>query len=402
MITQRNPSSRRTLLSQCVLGLSSALVLCSSFAFTQTTPSDTPPPAQKADPYQMQVQPPKPVEKPKPVVLSDQKLTSNGRMEIIRGMTAELGYARKPFPFGKTGITLKDGKIVNPSEEQLQEMMTMYGPAVKVGEPAHITEVRFKEKAIIFDINGGPEKKKKWYEHIEVGGMGGTVTPGQPTDTTNIHGSYVELAFDKFVPEVTTAQLKQLLDPLINFSAKSSTQAYLDTIPPPAKKAIGDHKALVGMNREMVTYALGRPPQKYRDKDGDTEYEEWIYGTPPQEVQFIRFVGDEVIRIETMKVDGTKTVRTEKEVVIPQDQPEVAQQGPQPAPGQPPQAQGQAQQQPPGGGTGDDQAPRPSLRRPGEEVGQPDPQGRPKTVPGPIPTGGQVPDQNDPANAPPQ
>jgi hypothetical protein len=31
-------------------------------------------------------------------------------------------------------------------------------------------------------------------------------------------------------------------------------------------------------------------------------------------VDFIRVVGDEVIRVETMKVDGEKVVRTEKEV----------------------------------------------------------------------------------------
>jgi hypothetical protein len=147
------------------------------------------------------------------------------------------------------------------------------------------------------------------------------------------------------------------------------------------------------MDREMVTYALGRPPQKYRDKDADgTEYEEWIYGAPPADVQFVRFVGDEVIRIETMKVDGTKVVRTDKEVVLPQQQPEVAQKETQPpAPGQNPP---QAQQTQPGGGTADDQgaSSRPSLRRPGEEVGQPNPQDRPKNIPGPVQTGGGSPD----------
>jgi hypothetical protein len=390
--------------TQRIFVLSSALVLYGSFSFAQSS-SSAPPPAQKADAYQMQVQPPKPDDKPKAVVIPDRKLTSQGRMEIIRGMTAELGYARKAFPFGKSGLTLKEGKLVDPTEEKLQEMLTVYGPAVKVGEPAHITDVKFKEKAIVFDINGGPERKKKWYEHIEMGGNGGIISPGQPSDNTNIHGSFVELTFDKFVPDLTPAQLKQLLDPVINFNAKSATQAYLDTIPPPAKKAIAEHKALVGMDRDMVTYALGRPPQKYRDKDADgTEYEEWIYGTPPADVQFVRFVGDEVIRIETMQVDGTKTVRTEKEVIIPQQQPEVAQQGPQPpTPGQQPQAQNQSQTQP-GGGTADsqDSSSRPSLRRPGEDVGQPPEQDRPKKIPGPVPTGGQVPDQTQPANTPPQ
>jgi hypothetical protein len=354
--------------------LLAAILLSSTCMWAQNPASATAdaPPAQNPDTFQVQ----KPEEK-KPVVLPDRKLTNEGRMNIIRGMTAELGFARKPFPFGKTGLTLKDGKLINPTEDKLQEMMMVYGPAVKPGERTRITDVRFKDKSIFFEINGGPQKKKKWYEHIQVGGMGGTVQPGQPTDDTNIHGSYVELAFDKFVPDATPEQLKQLLDPVINFNAKSATQAYLDTIPPKAKQAISDHKVLVGMDRDMVTYAKGRPPQKYRDKDGGTDYEEWIYGAPPQEVEFIRFVGDEVVRVETMKVDGQKVVRSEREITIKKEQPEVAQQQPQasPAPGNAPapqtqtptgQTQGASQD-----GSGDPAAGgRPSLKRPGEEVGQ--------------------------------
>ncbi len=67
----------------------------------------------------------------------------------------------------------------------------------------------------------------------------------------------------------------------------------------------------------MVLHAKGRPPKKVREKDGDSEYEEWIYGDPPQDVDFVRIVGDEVVRIETMKVGGQKIVRTENEVIIP-------------------------------------------------------------------------------------
>ena len=361
-----------------IYGLLSALVLAGSLAFSQDTKDKTPPPpAQKADSFQMDVNA---TQEKKPVVLPDVKLDNAGRMEIIRGMTAELGYARKAFPFGKVGITINaQGKLVSPTDQQLEEMLQVYGPAVKVGERAHITDVKFKDKAIIFEINGGPVKKKKWYEHVQISGMGGTVQPGQPDDNTNIHGSYVELVFDKFVPQATPEQLKQILDPVINFNAKSATEAYLDTIPAKAKQAIADHKVLVGMNREMVTYAKGRPPQKYRDKDGDTEYEEWIYGTPPQIVEFIRFVGDEVVRVEDMKVDGTKTVRTEKEVVLQPQQPEVAQQQQSQAPGASPQQQPTAQGQQPGGASDQGATSRPTLRRPGEEVGQqPDSKDRPK------------------------
>jgi hypothetical protein len=53
-----------------------------------------------------------------------------------------------------------------------------------------------------------------------------------------------------------------------------------------------------------------------REKDGETDYEEWIYGDPPQDVDFVRIVGDEVVRVETMKVGGQKIVRTEKEIIL--------------------------------------------------------------------------------------
>jgi hypothetical protein len=329
-------------------------------------------------------------EETKPVVIPDRRLTKDGKMDLIRGMTAEMGFARKPFPLGKTGLTLnaKSG-VITPDNQQLEEIMAAYGPALKPGDRARITDIKFKDKSVIFEINGGPQKKKKWYEHIQVSGMGGAVQPGQPTDNTNIHGSFVELSFDKFVPDLKTDQVKRLLDPVLNFNAKSATEAYLDTIPPQAKKAITDHKALVGMNREMVTYAKGRPPMKDREKDGDVEYEEWIYGTPPQDVEFIRFVGDVVVRIETMQVDGTKVVRTQPEVVLKKDEPEVAQD----ASGQPAASttQGQAQ---PTATQGADGGPvgRPTLRRPGEDttIGQPTPSDPAPTrlpQPAPSPTG---------------
>ena len=73
---------------------------------------------------------------------------------------------------------------------------------------------------------------------------------------------------------------------------------------------------LVGMNTEMVVHAKGKAPKKVRERDGETEYEEWIYGEPPQDVDFVRIVNDEVVRVETMRVGGQKIVRTEKEIIL--------------------------------------------------------------------------------------
>ena len=319
------------------------------------------------------------------------RMDKQTRMMVIRGLTAEIAFARRSFPLGKTGLTIKDGKV-SPDDNEIQALIAGYGPSLKPGDRALITNVIFKgDDKIIFEINGGPMRKQKWWEHIQIGGMGGTVTPGNPDDPKlNSRGSFVVLAFDKYVPELNPDQIKKLLYPALDFTSKSPAEAFAESLPPKLKNAIKDHQVLVGMNRDMVVYAKGRPPQKYRDKDGGTDYEEWIYGQPPQEVEFVRFVGDEVVRVEIMKVNGEKIVRTEKEIDI--NKPTVAEQQP-PAgqPGQPGQSASTGPATPP--------AQRPTLRRPGEDAPPVDPGNTPR-MPMPTDTGPQQGPPGAPGNIP--
>jgi len=247
---------------------------------------------------------------PKPAHISKET-----RIELIRVFQADLVYIRTLFPMGTKGLTLKDGKL-SPSGVDLEQMIAMWGPAVKPGDQARISDIEFKGNMIHLEINGGPIKKQKWYEHISMSGAAGEA-PIAPTDTSaNPRGSYVNLVFDQYIPEMDAEHLKELLRPAFDFNAKSAQEAYLETVPPKVKQAILDHRVLVGMNREMVIYAKGRPPKKVREKDGDTEYEDWIYGEPPEDVNFVRVVNDEVVRVETMTVQGARTIRTAKEVDI--------------------------------------------------------------------------------------
>src|SRR5579859_5637542 len=79
------------------------------------------------------------------------------------------------------------------------------------------------------------------------------------------------------------------------------------------------------MNHDMVVMAKDRAPQKVREKDEKgREYEEWIYGAPPQDVVFVRFIGDEVVQVKTAKVGGQITVKTEKEVEVKDGVPTLA------------------------------------------------------------------------------
>jgi len=298
-------------------------------------------------------------------------ISKETRMDLVRAFDQELIFIRTQFPMGKKGLTLKNG-VISPSGEQLHQMVAMWGPALKPGDEARITNILVKNDLIHFEINGGPIKKQKWYQRIQIG-MGGNDTNVGPSDShANARGSYVDLVFDQYVPDLNPQQLKDLLRPVFDFDAKSAVEAYLDTVPPKVKEAIKNHQVLVGMNRDMVIYARGRPPKKIREKDGDAEYEDWIYGEPPQDVDFVRLVGDAVVRVETMKVGGEKIVRTEKEVDL-NPQPSVAKSS-QPAP-RPANA--------------------PTLRRPGEEG--PDPAARDagqSQVPLPRPDPNPPPDSN--------
>jgi hypothetical protein len=127
-------------------------------------------------------------------------------------------------------------------------------------------------------------------------------------------GSRLTLTFADHVPELTPAQVKALLAPLISFDVKSPVQAFTDTLPTELKNAILGHKVLVGMTTDMVLFAMGQPTTKTREMDGQMPFEEWIYGTPPQEVDFVRINGNRVIRLEVAR-DGEALQIFTKDVV---------------------------------------------------------------------------------------
>jgi hypothetical protein len=251
-----------------------------------------------------------------PIPADAQHMAKQTRYEIIRDFEMQLVYARTAFPMGKKGLLLKDG-VVTPNGEELRQVLALWGPAIKPGDPAHISFVQIKDDHIHFEINGGPVHRKKWYQRVQISGTNGTPVAGSDEPQANPHGSFVDLYFGKYVPEMTPRQLQAALFPVLDFHAQNKEQAYLDTVDPKVKAAIQAHHVLVGMNEEMVIHAKGKPPKKVRERDGETEYEEWIYGEPPADVDFVRIVGDEVVRVETMRVGGEKIVRTDKEVVLP-------------------------------------------------------------------------------------
>ena len=75
-------------------------------------------------------------------------------------------------------------------------------------------------------------------------------------------GARLTLAFRGHVPELTGAEVKALLAPLISFDVKTPIQAFTDTLPAKLKEAILNHQVLVGMSTDMVLFAKGQPESK--------------------------------------------------------------------------------------------------------------------------------------------
>jgi hypothetical protein len=73
---------------------------------------------------------------------------------------------------------------------------------------------------------------------------------------------------------------------------------WVETLPPEFQGGIKDHKAVEGMDQDMVIAAMGRPDHKVRERDPDgNDTEDWIYGNPPAKTTFVTFSGGKVIRI---------------------------------------------------------------------------------------------------------
>ncbi len=236
------------------------------------------------------------------------------REQMIRAFLDEPAFAHCAFPRGKAGIRIEDGKI-SPPEADIQQLVERSGAAARPGARVKITGVRFVREGILFEINGGPTKRKKWQDHINV--SNGITPATQPDESAyaEFDGSSVLLVV-KDGKGIGSDQVKEMLAPVLDFKALTQGEAYQKSLPPVLAVAVKEHRALVGMDKEMVEAAMGRPSQRVRETGDGQEYEEWIYGTPPGDVEFVRMVQGKVVRIEDMKVTGEKRVRTQSEVGV--------------------------------------------------------------------------------------
>jgi hypothetical protein len=241
-----------------------------------------------------------------PPAAKNTTLQDRSKLDLIRYVSGEFAKAIKPLPAGKEGFHVTVGKPLEA--EQLDRAVATHGPAVNTGDNVQITRLEFRDHQIIVDVNGGGRGKRHWRDHIQIG-MGGAGYPPMQTSSTQDQGppgvqpgmgSTIFLEFNKPLPDLTPDELKQLLSPFLNFAKeRSAAVQWFDTLPPEMKKAIQERKPVVGMDREELIAAIGKPDHKVRERDSDgNDIEDWIYGQPPSKTVFIRFQGDRVTSIK--------------------------------------------------------------------------------------------------------
>jgi hypothetical protein len=229
------------------------------------------------------------------------RLQERTRLEIVRFVSGEFARAVKPLPSGKDGIRLTVGKPID--DMTLRRALGKSGMAAGPGDRVQITEVRFGKREIFVDINGGGKKKKRFRDRIQIG-VGGiptvTTTPANSPDGFQGLGATIVVDFGRPVPDVSPDELKNILGGLLDFSRqRSATVDWVSTLEPEFQQAIRERRAVVGMDREMVIAAMGRPERKIRERTEDgLETEDWIYGDPPGKTVFVTFAGEKVIRVK--------------------------------------------------------------------------------------------------------
>lgn len=229
-----------------------------------------------------------------------ERLRPESRIEIQRFVNGEFARVVRPLPSHKKGYRVRVGEPVD--ERALRQAVANTGSAGNPGDLVQITKIEFKGDEIVVDINGGSKKRRSWRDRIQLS-IGGVPTATRQSDTTpgyQAAGSTLVLEFGGPLPDMTPEELKEYLSDFLDFSTgPSAAEHWYETLPPEYQQAITEKRALVGMDREMVVAALGKPGKKVRERTPEgLETEDWIYGTPPGKTIFVKFAGDQVIEVK--------------------------------------------------------------------------------------------------------
>ncbi len=224
-------------------------------------------------------------------------LSAESRLKIIRALGSEFVALKVPLPINKRGLTVDSKGEFDWKKNE--ESSLSAGQFIMPGIAVQVTQVIFKGNRLTFELNGGGRKKKRRFlERIQIGAGGGAAPLARPTAQAPPHGSYVSIQFNKVIPEISPEEVKGILSNVLDFSKKSATKSFIESIPDEFREAVKNKQAAVGMDKDLVLATLGRPLRKVREMKGEDEYEDWIYGERPLKIIFVTFLKGTVVSVK--------------------------------------------------------------------------------------------------------
>jgi hypothetical protein len=220
-------------------------------------------------------------------------------VELTRGLTAEYATAKALLPRSKKALEFDAAGTYDKAK--WEQAAKEGGPAARTGDMVQVTKIDIDDDKIVLQINGGYNGGRKWYQNIQVaGGMGSNPAPVPISrgDSNAPGGTSIAILFHKPLEPIKAADVKKMLAPVLDFEKHTVTEVYTETLAPEVRQAIKDKRVLVGMDREQVVLALGRPAHKSRETKDGMELEDWVYGQPPGKITFVTFNGDKVIKVK--------------------------------------------------------------------------------------------------------
>ena len=224
------------------------------------------------------------------------KLSLDQRIELVRGLSAEFATAKIMLPRSRKALPFEENGTWD--KKTWENAVRKEGPAARAGDMVQVTKVDVDDDAITLQLNDGMKKKGSWRDKVQISMGGATTGPANPQASNQPNnGTAIVLKFKDSIGDITSAQVKKILAPVLDFDKHSSSEHFIDTLPPETQAAIKEKKAIEGMDQEAVILALGRPLRKTRETKDDIEQETWQYGEPPGRVIFVTFGGAKVIRV---------------------------------------------------------------------------------------------------------
>jgi hypothetical protein len=223
----------------------------------------------------------------------------DAKFDILKTVIADQASARIGLPFGSDGVELSDEGQLN--KEKLDKDIRKNGQSVEPGKVVTVTAIEFNDDNIAVELDGGGKNKKSILDRIQVGmGTGtNTVPVGRDDKTAKAKGSKIVLRFaQKVPPALTSAALKELLDPVLDFNKRNFMKTGIDALPPEFQEAVRAKEARIGMDRSTVIMALGRPNNKFRETKNGVYQEQWFYNLRGARTLFVTFEDDVVVEIK--------------------------------------------------------------------------------------------------------